>query len=82
MKAKETAKTLINQFSIPLDHIDGEQKLLLSILAKEFAITCVGNIISALELTTNHLTLNHNEICEVIDDMKYWEDVITEINKL
>lgn len=46
----------------------------------ECAIIYVKGIIEAIKTTTGHLTLNKLEQTEVIKDLNYWRQVLTELD--
>ena len=91
MNAKEKAKLLIQFYkkyvwpetpsetsTIKIEPIIFEGNLS---NAKECAIKCVNEILVAIEITTGHLTIKHSELLEVHSDIKYWQDIIKEIEK-
>jgi hypothetical protein len=83
MNPKEKAIQLANSFvsksvfDMTNDELNGQRSN-----AKLSAKLCVDEIVYALEITTGHCTLNHNDVHEVNSDLDYWSKVKSEIDKL
>ena len=87
MTPKEKAGDLINKYEPYVDYqeddcFNEQQKILIN--AKQCAIICVDEIISeyqSMSDTESVLVIN-NEITFVVNQLIYWQEVKTEIDKL
>lgn len=73
MTAKDKA---VHLFTVYLDLSATKGK------AIQCAIINIESIIEALKVTTGHLTLNRLDTAEVEKDFAYWQQVLTELNKM
>lgn len=74
MTAKEKAKELHDSYK----YLSGGDKW----LGKMAAIECCREVINAIKVTIGHCTLNTLDHHECMSDIKYWKEVIKEIEKL
>ena len=84
MTAKEKAEELKKKFAF-MYHDNGSAFVLggnIGYIAKKGAIISVNEIIEAIKTTTGHCTLSSLDYHECMDDIKYWKEVIKEIDKL
>lgn len=77
MRANEKAKIFVKNFHDELSDYDMDVER-----AKNCAKSAVEMILEAIKTTTGHLTLRALDVQEVHSDIKYWESVKIEIDKI
>ncbi len=84
MTAKDKAIKLVLKFKDYswMSYVEGSEKSSLEESAKKCAVISVNETIEALKVTIGHCTLSSLDHHECMSDIKYWREVVKEIDNL